>query len=45
MELQDAITQKLPPNMLPRRIEKVAELPRNANGKKDRFKARESLKE
>jgi D-alanine--poly(phosphoribitol) ligase subunit 1 len=45
MELQDAITQKLPLNMLPRRIEKVVELPRNANGKKDRFQARESLKE
>lgn len=45
MELQEAITQKLPPNMLPRRIKKVVELPRNANGKKDRFHARESLKE
>ncbi len=45
MELQDAITQKLPPNMLPRRIKKVVELPRNANGKKDRFQARESLRE
>jgi D-alanine--poly(phosphoribitol) ligase subunit 1 len=45
MMLQDAITQKLPPNMIPRRIKKVVELPRNANGKKDRFQARESLKE
>lgn len=45
IELQDAINQKLPPNMLPRRIKKVVELPRNANGKKDRFQARESLKE